>query len=208
MTDDQYREWLAGFNKSVGTVAASTPDSCIDSNVPLPDSKPTIVGNWTTDTSGLPDPDAIESVPEVSVEECEDGLSQKQMACIRLLVEGVTVTHAAERIGVTRRTAFIWHKKPEFLRVLRRYNKEATQASINRMRQASKAITSELIRLATDKFVEPKDKLRAASIVLTTIQEQDAIEEVSDRITELEDQKLRPESGLYRIVPAKGNDDE
>src|ERR1700733_5881071 len=192
MTDEEYREWLAGCNKSVGTVMVSAPESCVDSNVPLPESK---LG-WTTDTSGLPDPEAIESVAEVSIEECEDGLNQKQMACIRLLVEGVTVTHAAERIGVTRRTAFMWHKKPEFLRVLRRYNKEATQASINRMRQASKAITSELIRLATDKFVDPKDKLRAARIVLTTIQEQDAIEEVSDRITELEHQKLRPESGL------------
>ncbi len=100
----------------------------------------------------------------------------------------------------------MWHKKPEFLRVLRRYNKEATQASINKMRQASKKITEELIRLATDKFVEPKDRLRAATIVLTTIQEQDAIEDVSDRITELENQKLRPDTGLYRIIPANNEE--
>jgi len=208
MDQASYNAWLATFNGFTNPVAGTTPDPRIQSGIPLPASDPADQG-WSTDSSGLPDPDPlIEPVPEVGIDECEEGLNQKQMACIRLLVEGITITHAAERIGVTRRTAFMWHKKPNFLRVLRHYNKEATHASVNKMRQATKKITDELIRMATDKFVEPKDRLRAASIVLTTIQEQDAIEEVSDRITELEDQKLRPESGLYRIVPAKGIDDE
>lgn len=192
MDQASYNEWLASFNRPL--------DPCLQSGIPLPESH-----GWTGDSSALPDPEP-EPVPEVSVEECEEGLNPKQMACIRLLVEGETITHAAHRIGVSRRTAFMWHKKPEFLRVLRRYNKEATQASINKMRQASKKITDELIRLATDKFVEPKDRLRAATIVLTTIQEQDAIEEVSDRITELEDHKLRPDTGLYRIIPANNEE--
>ena len=209
MTQAEYLASIATPNRI--EPLAAPPDPRVQSGIPLPTPKPTIVGNlgWTTDTSGLPDPEPDDLAIEVNVEECEDGLNQKQMACIRLLVEGITITHAAERIGVTRRTAFMWHKKPDFLRVLRRYNKEATQSSVNKMRQATKKITDELIRLATDKFVEPKDRLRAASIVLTTVQEQDAIEEVSDRITELEDQKLRPISGLYRIVPANtGNSDE
>lgn len=184
-------------------IADSVVDSRIDSNVPL-----LPLNGWTRDSSVLPDlePEAIQPVPEVPNQDCEDGLNGKQMACIRLLVEGETISRAAHRIGVSRRVVFMWQRNPKFLRVLRLYNKEATQASINKMRQASKKITEELIRLATDKFVEPKDRLRAATIVLTTIQEQDAIEEVSDRITELEGHKSRPDTGLYRIILANNEE--
>ncbi|MGA2651446.1 MAG: hypothetical protein ABSF28_13025 [Terracidiphilus sp.] len=173
MTQDEYERWAATLNTS--------PYPRITNAVPLPTNKTELKG-WTTDVAGVI---AADPIPEPTDEECEEGLSIKQMKAIGFLIEGYTKIRTAACVDVSRRTISDWLKKPDFVKVLRSRKREALQASMNLLQAASLELASNLVKLAKT-APDPADKIRSTIAALKMAQEQAVNDEIVSRLDAIE----------------------
>ncbi len=60
--------------------------------------------------------------------ECSD-LSSAQLAYLRALISGKTITAAAEEAGVARKTVYRWQSNPRFAAVLNGWRKQAMESA-------------------------------------------------------------------------------
>ena len=179
MTDEEYR---ALYPPST----AATLDPRLTSAAPLPTSKPGYTGLWTTDLRGLNLPDPTpEPIPEPTEEECQDGLSIKQMKAVECLLQGMNQTKTSEVVEVTRRTVCDWVKQPAFKKVLRARRKEQLASSMNVLQTASLELATNLVKLAKTS-VDPADQIRATVQALKMAQEQAFNEDIAERLDAIE----------------------
>jgi predicted regulator of amino acid metabolism with ACT domain len=143
------------------------------------------VDGWTTDVRALP---VAEPIEELTADDCEDGLSVKQMRAIDSLISGKSKVQTAAACEVSRRTVHEWLSKVEFQKVLRNRKRETMQSSMNLLQGASVELAFNLIQLAKTS-PDPADKIRSTIAALRMAQEQTVNDEIVLRLDAIELQR-------------------
>ena len=194
MTDEQYLASIATLNTSL--------DWRITNAVPLPTNKPVTAGRWITDVRALP---VVEPIPELTEEECEEGLTVKQTKAIQCLINGMNQQKTGEAVGVTRRAICNWIKLPAFKRILKLRRKEGLAASVQVLQSASLELATNLVKLAKNSY-DPADQIRATVQALKMAQEQAFNEDIAERLDAIEAKRNAGSDGsTFSVV--KGNDE-
>jgi DNA-binding XRE family transcriptional regulator len=128
------------------------------------------------------------------------------MQAIGCLISGMSQTKTSEVCGVTRRTINHWNKLPEFKKVLRNRRREALQASMAILQNASVELALNLVKLAKTSF-EPSDQIRATIQALKFANEQVFVEEITDRLDAIESSRNAPVTNGATYSVVKGNDE-
>jgi transposase len=89
----------------------------------------------------------------------------KRDQLIVVLLSGLTIRRAAERVGVSERTARRWMKEPAFREAYEQARREAFDAALSVLQGASTRAVQALLRaLGADRA---SDRIRAADLILT-----------------------------------------
>jgi hypothetical protein len=177
----------------------------LTSDVPLPEPKRSLTNKSSNvSESKLPIEPSSET-EEVDEADVEFGLDARQMKAIRLLVAGNNKTTVAKAINATTRSLGNWFKLPQFKACLKDRIKDANQeSSIIARADATKAV-EHLVRVMIKPGHPQVDGavVKACTAILRYADESYFSEQVVERVDKLEQEKLQPAHGLYRIVPKK-----
>jgi len=116
---------------------------------------------------------------------------KKEQAIAALLTER-NVEDAARVVGISPATLMRWQKDPEFQAAYRSVRREAFGQCIARLQKASSAATTTLLNLMVDKSTPASCRLRAAESVLSLATKATEMEDVSARLSILEEKVDRP----------------
>src|SRR3984957_15215372 len=94
--------------------------------------------------------------------------TRKKEEAIAALLTQRNIEEAAKSIGIGTQTMLRWLKIPEFEKAYREARRAAFGQSIARLRQASTAAVSTLLRIAVDPASPPSTRVRVAGSVLDT----------------------------------------
>lgn len=115
-------------------------------------------------------------------------LSRKKEQAIVALLEAPTVRDAAERVKISPTTLYKWMQLPEFDRAYRQARREAMAVAIARLQQASSEAVRTLEEVMGDTEATPASRVTAARAVLDLALKATEIEQIEERLTELERQ--------------------
>src|SRR6266849_1419886 len=110
----------------------------------------------------------------------------KKEPAIAALLSHRNVEEAARAVGISANTLLRWLKEPEFVAAYREARRAAFHESIARLQNASGAAATTVLKLMVDSHVSPGIRLRAAEIVLGQATKAFEIEDIDERVTELE----------------------
>jgi transposase-like protein len=113
-------------------------------------------------------------------------LSPKKARAILALVQHGNKERAAQEAGVHPATLWRWLQQPGFQEALHQARLEAFAQCNERLRQASPAAVSTVLRVMTDPQASPSSKLRASLAVLEFNQRSLDLESLQERLTRLE----------------------
>ena len=113
-----------------------------------------------------------------------ESLSPKQAAFLASLMSGSTITAASEAAEVTERTAYRWLATPDFQAAYRAARREAVQAATARLQQAASQAVETLCRNL--ECGDPPVEVRAAVAVLQQSFKATELEDVSERLAQME----------------------
>jgi hypothetical protein len=177
----------------------------LSSDVPLPEPRCSFISKSSSGSkSKLPIEPSVE--PEEADEaDVELGLDARQMKAIRLLVAGNNKTTVAKAINATTRSLGNWFKLPQFKACLKDRIKYANQESSVLARANATNAVEQLVRVMTKPGHPQVDGavVKACTAILRYADESYFSEQVVERVDKLEQAKLEPAHGLYRIVPKK-----
>ena len=91
-------------------------------------------------------------------------LKEVQIKCIKLLVQGVTITDISKELKVSRQTIYNWEDNKEFKAELDRLGQEYLNAAANKLKHAAPFAADKLIKLINGSY--EKTQLAAAVDVL------------------------------------------
>lgn len=104
-----------------------------------------------------------------------------------LMADG-SIRKAAQAANVSERTMYRWLKMPAFAAAYRDLRREATQAAIARLQQASSSAADRLVKLLSSS--KPAVALQAARTILEFSIKAVEMEELEQRIAALENQRV------------------
>jgi hypothetical protein len=110
---------------------------------------------------------------------------KKEEAVAALLVER-NIEEAARSAGIGTTTLVRWMKLPEFKKAFREARRLAFGQAISRLQYASGPAVTTLQRLAVDSNVPPAVRARAAFYILTLSRQSIEIDDIDERVAELE----------------------
>ena len=110
----------------------------------------------------------------------------KKDQAIAALLAHRNVEEAARAVGISPNTLLRWLKEPEFAAAYREARRAASRESIARLQDALGAAVATVLRIMVDSNLPAGTRLRAAEIVLSQAIKAIEIEEISERLTELE----------------------
>ena len=110
---------------------------------------------------------------------------KKEQAIAALLFHR-NVEEAARAVGISSNTLLRWLKDPEFDAAYREARRAASRESIARLQDALGAAVTTVLKIMVDSNVPAGTRLRAAEIVLDQATKAIEIEEIDERVTELE----------------------
>ena len=110
---------------------------------------------------------------------------KKEEAVAALLVER-NIEEAARSAGIGTTTLVRWMKLPEFKKAFREARRLAFGQEISRLQYASGPAVTTLQRLAVDSNVPPAVRARAAFYILTLSKQSIEIDDIDERVAELE----------------------
>jgi hypothetical protein len=113
-------------------------------------------------------------------------LGRKQEEVIAALLTERNIEEAARAAGVGTRTLIRRLKLPNFCKEYRKARREALHQSVARMQQATGAAASVVLKLMIDPNVPAAVKLRAAECVFDRAFKGVELEDIEDRVSELE----------------------
>jgi hypothetical protein len=183
LNQEDYLAWYQAQH-TAPAVAVRAPDPRLTFEAPLPAPRPA-PSAWTTGIGALPAP-APEPIREIGPDDCEEGLSIKQMKAVDCILRGLSQMKASEVVGVTRRTVCDWVKQPAFKKVLRARRKEQLEVSMVILQKHSAELSTTLVTLAQNPLIDPADRIRASVSALKMIQEMQVQEDILDRLDQLE----------------------
>lgn len=111
---------------------------------------------------------------------------RKKEAAIAALLTQRNVEEAARSVGISISTLMRWQKLPEFQRAYRKARREAFGQATARLQQASGAAVSTLLKIMVDHGAPASVRLRAADSVLHHGADSIVLEDLSQRVEELE----------------------
>ncbi len=110
---------------------------------------------------------------------------QQQQALIALLANGST-DKAARAAGVTTRTVYRWLADPTFEEVYRAARREAVQAALGALQQASASAVATVVAIMRNPKASPAVRLSAARSVLELALQSVELDDVLTRLSALE----------------------
>ena len=96
------------------------------------------------------------------------------------------VEEAARAVGISANTLLRWLKEPGFDAAYREARRAAARESIARLQDASGAAVTTILKIMVDSNLPAGTRLRAAEIVLNQMAKAIEIEDIDERVTELE----------------------
>jgi hypothetical protein len=113
-------------------------------------------------------------------------LRPKQEEAILALLTNRGVENAARAVKITPRTLYRWLQEPAFGKAYRKARRDAFGQGTARLQQASSAAVSTVLKIMLDQHAPASTKLRAADLVLTHGAKAIEIEDIDERVSELE----------------------
>ena len=111
---------------------------------------------------------------------------RKQEEAIAALLTQRNIEEAARVAGVAGTTLVRWLQIPEFQTAYREARRAAFSQSIARLQQASSAAVSVLVKIMVDPDAPTSSRVRAADVVLERASKAIELEDLDQRIAELE----------------------
>ena len=111
---------------------------------------------------------------------------RKQEEAIAALLTQRNIEEAARVAGVAGTTLVRWLQIPEFQEAYREARRAAFSQSIARLQQASSAAVSVLVKIMVDPDAPTSCRVRAADVVLERASKAIELEDLDQRIAELE----------------------
>ncbi len=111
---------------------------------------------------------------------------QKMEQAIAALLSHGSIEAAASAVGINANTLLRWMKEPEFDAALREARRIALSRAIGRMQDASGAAAATVLKIMLDPKVPAGIRLRAAEAVLEQAIKATEMEDLEDRVAELE----------------------
>ena len=111
---------------------------------------------------------------------------RKQEEAIAALLTQRNIEEAARVAGVAGTTLVRWLQIPEFQTAYREARRAAFSQSIARLQQASSAAVSVLVKIMVDPDAPTSSRVRAADVVLERASKVIELEDLDQRIAELE----------------------
>ncbi len=111
---------------------------------------------------------------------------RKMEAAIAALLTRPSIEDAARVAGVGEKTIRRWLQEPEFRAEYRKARRESVGQTTARLQQATGAAGATVLKLMTDPNVPAAVRLRAAECVLDRATKSLEMEDMEDRIAELE----------------------
>jgi hypothetical protein len=111
---------------------------------------------------------------------------RKKEEAVAALLSQRNLEEAARVAGVGVATLMRWQKLPEFQEALRRARREALSQTIGRLQQGSSAAATTLLKVMLDQNTPASTKVRAAESVMNHALRAMELEDVMERLTELE----------------------
>lgn len=118
-----------------------------------------------------------------------DVLTTKQRAFILALIEEGTITAAAKRAGVHRKTASVWFEKPHFMTAVRKAESEALSEISRRLTTSSVKSVETLETIRDNPKAAASVRVRAAEILLNQCFRIREITSFEERLLALEAQQ-------------------
>ena len=112
--------------------------------------------------------------------------SHKMEEAIAALLTHRNHEEAAKAVGIGSATILRWQKEPEFKIAYREARRAAHGQSIARLRQATSAAVSTLLKVMVDANTPASTKVRAADSVLNHSAKAIELEDIEARVAELE----------------------
>ena len=88
-------------------------------------------------------------------------LTEAQVKCIKLMLEGVTITDIAKKLKVSRQTIYNWEDNAEFKTELDRCGRELVDSAMYKLKRAAPVAADKLVKLLSNGKYE-KTQLNAA----------------------------------------------
>ena len=111
---------------------------------------------------------------------------RKQEEAIAALLTQRNIEEAARVTGIGSTTLVRWLQMPEFQAAYREARRAAFSQSIARLQQASSAAVSVLVKIMVDPDAPTSSRVRAADVVLERASKAIELEDLDQRIAELE----------------------
>ncbi len=113
--------------------------------------------------------------------------SRKREEAITALMTCSTVEGAAEQVDVDKSTLYRWLDRKDFQREYKQARRKALNQAIARLQEASTEAVDTLREVMNDPEVRPATRVQAAQKMLKLAIEAAEIEDLQDRLSELED---------------------
>ena len=120
---------------------------------------------------------------------------RKQEEAIAALLTQRNIEEAARVTGIGSTTLVRWLQMPEFQAAYREARRAAFSQSIARLQQASSAAVSVLVKIMVDPDAPTSSRVRAADVVLERASKAIELEDLDQRIAQLEAMSKQRASG-------------
>jgi hypothetical protein len=111
---------------------------------------------------------------------------RKKEEAVAAVLSQRNLEEAARVAGVGVATLMRWQKLPEFQDALRRARREALSQTIGRLQQGASAAATTLLKVMLDQNTPASTKVRAADTVMNHALKAMELEDVLERLTEVE----------------------
>lgn len=115
-----------------------------------------------------------------------DTLNPRQIRAIEALLDGQTITEAAETAGVARQTLTRWLRQPVFKQALNEAMTEALNDLSCRLVGLGDSAANSLQKVLKSATARDADQIRAAAVVLRGMQEMRELAALENRLAVLE----------------------
>lgn len=120
---------------------------------------------------------------------------RKKEEAVAAVLSQRSLEEAARVAGVGVATLMRWQKLPEFREALRKARREALAQTVGRLQQASSAAATTLLKVMLDQTAPASTRVRAADSVMNHALKAIELEDVLERLTQLERIADLPKSG-------------